>query len=93
VVHGRSGSYLISLSETRTLLEAAGFEDILVEDTGSKYLAGYKRAVDVAARGALPPLGVHILMGDSAPQKTRNAASNIEEGRTRPVQVLCRKPS
>jgi hypothetical protein len=29
-------------------------------------------------------------MGEAAPQKTRNAACNIEEGRTHPVQVLCR---
>ena len=87
-----SGSYLMSPSETRALLEAAGFEDVLVEDTGQKYLAGYKQAMELAAQGALPPLGIHILMGESAPQKTRNAARNIEEGRTHPVQVLCRKP-
>ena len=87
-----SGSYLMSPSETRILLEAAGFEDVLVEDTGQKYLAGYKQAMELAAQGALPPLGVHILLGESAPQKTRNAARNIEEGRTHPVQVLCRKP-
>jgi SAM-dependent methyltransferase len=87
-----SGAYLISPSETRTLLEAAGFEDVLVEDTGHKYLAAYKQTMELAAQGALPPLGIHILMGESAPQKTRNAARNIEEGRTHPVQVLCRKP-
>jgi hypothetical protein len=31
-------------------------------------------------------------LGETAPQKTRNAARNIEEGRTHPVQVICRKP-
>ena len=81
-----------SPSETRTLLEAAGFEDVLVEDTGQKYLAAYKQAIELAAQGALPPLGIHILLGETAPQKTHNAARNIEEGRTHPVQVLCRKP-
>ena len=87
-----SGSYLMSPSETRALLEAAGFEDVLVEDTGQKYLAAYKQAIELAAQGALPPLGIHILLGETAPQKTRNAARNIEERRTHPVQVLCRKP-
>jgi len=87
-----SGSYLMSPSETRALLEAAGFLDILVEDTGHKYLAAYKRAMELAAQGALPPLGIHILLGETAPQKTHNAARNIEEGRTHPVQVVCRKP-
>ena len=40
----------------------------------------------------LPALGYHLLMGETALQKTRNAARNIEEGRTHPIQVLCRKP-
>lgn len=87
-----SGAYLASPSETRAFMESAGFVDIAVEDTGAKYLAAYKKAMELAAQGALPPLGVHILMGQSAPQKTRNAARNIEEGRTHPVQVVCRKP-
>jgi SAM-dependent methyltransferase len=87
-----SGSYLVSPSQTRRLLESAGFEDVLVEDTGEKYLAAYNRAMELAAQGALPALGLHILIGESASEKTRNAARNIAEGRTQPVQVVCRKP-
>jgi hypothetical protein len=49
-------------------------------------------AIEKAEKGALPPLGVHILMGETALQKTRNAARNIEEGRTHPMQLVCRKP-
>jgi SAM-dependent methyltransferase len=86
------GAYLVSPTDTRALLEAAGFEEIVVEETGAKYLAAYQQVMDMAAQGALPPLGIHMLMGESALQKTRNAARNIEEGRTRPVQVICRKP-
>lgn len=88
-----SGSYLVSPADTRALLEAVGFVDFVVEDTGAKYLAAYKQAIDMAAQGALPPLGIHILLGESALQKTRNGARNIEEGRTHPVQVVCRKPA
>jgi cyclopropane fatty-acyl-phospholipid synthase-like methyltransferase len=87
------GAYLVSPADTRAFLEAAGFEDIAIEDTGAKYLAAYRKAMERAAQGTLPPLGVHILMGATALQKTRNAACNIEEGRTHPVQVICRKPS
>jgi hypothetical protein len=64
-----SGSYLISPTETCTLLEAAGFEGVVVEDTGQKYLAAYKQAIELAAQGALPLLGIHILMGETALQK------------------------
>lgn len=86
-----SGAYLVRSSETRALLEAAGFEDIVLEDTGAKYVAGYKTMIEKAEKGVLPPLGIHILMGETALQKTRNAARNIEEGRTHPIQLLCRK--
>ena len=87
-----SGAYLCTPAETRAWLAAAGFEDIVVEDTGAKYVAGYKAAIERAEKGTLPPLGTHILMGDSALPKMRNAARNIEEGRTHPLQLICRKP-
>ena len=76
---------------TRFLLEAAGFADVAVEHIGSKYLAAYKRGMDMAVKGAVAPLGAHIFMGETVRQKTRNAARNIEEGRTHPVRVGCRK--
>lgn len=87
-----SGAYLIPPSQTQELLEAAGFEQIAMENTGHKYLAAYNKVMELAEQGASPPLGVHILLGDNAREKTRNAARNIEEGRTQPVQVICRKP-
>jgi hypothetical protein len=63
-----------------------------VEDTGAQYVAGYKAVIERAEKGTLPPLGTHILMGETALQKTRNATRNIEEGRTHPIQLICRKP-
>jgi SAM-dependent methyltransferase len=87
-----SGAYLMASADTRRLLEAAGFTDIRMENTGEEYLAAYRRVMELAAQGTLPPLGIHILLGESAPEKTHNAARNIEEGRTHPLQVICRKP-
>jgi SAM-dependent methyltransferase len=87
-----SGAYLVTPSETRALLQGTGFVDIRMEDTGTKYAAAYKAAIEKAQKGELPPLGIHLLMGETAPQKTRNALRNIEEGRTHPIQVICRKP-
>ena len=87
-----TGAYLIPPSETRAILEKTGFSDIEIEETGPKYLAGYRMTLEKAQQGALPPLGIHLLMGETALQKTRNTARNIEEGRTRPIQVVCRKP-
>lgn len=87
-----SGAYLVTPQQTQALLQGAGFTGIEVEEAGAKYLAGYKRAVQLAERGQLPPLGVHLLMGENAVLKMSNAARNIEEGRTRPIEVICRKP-
>jgi len=87
-----AGAFLVTPADTVTYLEGAGFVDIEVKDTGAKYLAGYRRAMELAAQGNLPPFGTHILMGQTAPAKTRNAARNIEEDRTHPIQVICYKP-
>lgn len=84
--------HLMRPEETVARLEDAGFRDIDITETGEKYLQAYRHVLALAERGELPRLGVHILLGPSAPAKTRNAARNIEEGRTRPVQILCRKP-
>jgi ubiquinone/menaquinone biosynthesis C-methylase UbiE len=86
-----SGAYLVTPAETRALLEETGFDDIVVEETGPKYLAGYRAAMEKVEKDGLPPLGVHLLMGETAAQKMRNAARNIEERRTHPIQVVCRK--
>jgi len=87
-----SGAYLVSPQDTVAYLEGAGFVDIEVEDTGTKYLAGYNRAMELAAQGAVSPFGIHVLMGQTTPAKTKNAARNIEEKRTHPIRVICYKP-
>jgi SAM-dependent methyltransferase len=86
------GSHLVTPAETTVYLNEAGFVGVRVEDTGAKYLAAYRRAMELAAQGDLPAFGIQILMGQTAPAKTKNAAHNIEEGRTHPVQVICHKP-
>ena len=87
-----SGAYLITPAQTRALLEQAGFEHIAMVDTGAEYLATYRSAIERAERGELPTLGIHLLLGDTALAKTRNAARNIAEQRTHPIEVVCRKP-
>lgn len=88
-----SGAYLMRPDDTAAILSKSGFSDIKVTDTGEKYLQGYRRAIELAEKGEAPVFGVHILLGKLAPQIVRNAARNIEEGRTHPVQIICRKGS
>ncbi|MCU9839480.1 methyltransferase domain-containing protein [Ruegeria sp. WL0004] len=87
-----SGAYLMRPSDTVDILKETGFRNIEVTDTGEKYLQGYKAAMALAAKGEAPVFGTHILLGELAPQIVKNAARNIEERRTQPVQIICRKP-
>jgi SAM-dependent methyltransferase len=87
-----TGAYLATPENEVSFLGDAGFAEIEVAHTGDQYLAGYKRAMELAAKGELSPFGSHILLGKNAPDKVRNAARNIEEGRTHPVRIICRKP-
>jgi hypothetical protein len=45
------GSYLVRPADTVTYLKETGFVDVEVEDTGAKYVHGYRRAVELAAQG------------------------------------------
>ena len=88
-----SGAHLMRPADTVAELERSGFSEIEVTDTGENYLKGYLRAIALAEKGEAPTFGVHILLGKLAPQIVRNAARNIQEGRTHPVQIVCFKSS
>jgi SAM-dependent methyltransferase len=88
-----SGEHLLAPSETLEMLDSAGFEEIVPTDTAEKYLMYYRQVMERASSEGLPPLGLHILMGETAPQKVLNAARNIEERRTHPIEFICRRPS
>ena len=87
-----TGAYMATPAETRAMLEKTGFEAIVVEDTGAKYLAAYRMMIEKVESGDLPPLGPQLLLGQSGLQKLRNSAKNLAEGRTHPIQLICRKP-
>jgi SAM-dependent methyltransferase len=86
-----TGSYLHTSSETIALLESVGFGAIVVEDKGKDYEAAYRATLAKAEKEGPPPLGLHLLLGATAAEKTRNALRNIEEGRTHPFQLVCVK--
>ena len=43
-----------------------------------------------AQSGGPPALGLHILMGASAPQKVGNMIRNLERGLITPTEIICR---
>ncbi|MCR9109942.1 class I SAM-dependent methyltransferase [Marivita sp. XM-24bin2] len=86
-----SGAFLMRPADTIAALQDTGFTRINVTETGEKYLQGYERAIELAKTGDMPVFGSHILLGKLAPQIVQNAARNIEERRTQPIQVVCFK--
>jgi len=43
------------------------------------------------AAGGPPPLGLHVLMGKTTPEKVQNMIENISSGRIAPVELIARK--
>lgn len=83
-------SFLRTPDETRTLLEAAGFEVLAWEDNSEIAMAEAERE-----RGSGPqPLGVHLVVGESFRQKMQNSRRNMRENRTRLINAVLRsKPA
>ncbi len=83
-------SHLTTAEETRGLLDGAGFNVGEVEDRSAFARAFFQNALAAATAsdGGPPPLGIHLILGPSAPEKFRNTLHNIESGRIAPVQMI-----
>jgi SAM-dependent methyltransferase len=76
----------------RALLSADGFELVKERNRAQLALEVYRaRAANLSNKGGLPPLGTHILMGASAPQKIANMVAMLEAGTIAPVEMICRR--
>lgn len=83
-------SHLTQPEEMGSLLEQAGFIVTEVDDRTEFGLNFFKKALANAGDGP-PPLGLHLLMGDSAREKFTNMLNNLEAGRIAPVQILAKR--
>lgn len=82
------------LETYKNALNAAGFCVIAEQNRHEFALDFFARLqTNAAAAGGPPPLGLHILMGKTAPVKVRNMIENISEGRVAPIEVIAKKLS
>ena len=73
-------------------LSAAGFRVVAERNRRDFALDFFARLrASTAAAGGPPPLGLHILMGETAPTKIKNMIENISEGRIAPVELIAEK--
>lgn len=83
-------SYLTTPDEMRALLGGAGFQIHEIEDCTEFALDFFRQNLAAAAAGP-PPLGIHLVLGASAPEMFKNMLRNVENGRIAPVQMIARR--
>lgn len=89
-----SGSALASPQDYKAALEQAGFRVVAERDRRDFAVDFFARLKARTQEGdGPPPLGIHILMGETAPQKVRNMIDNIARGLIAPVELVTEKPS
>jgi SAM-dependent methyltransferase len=77
-----------SPDEYRDSLEAAGFRVIAEHDRSAFALEFFSQLQARAGGAESSPLGLHILMGDSAPEKVRNMIENVSQRRVAPFEII-----
>ncbi len=89
---GPEGSSVASPVDYRSALEAAGFRLLAERDRRDFALAFFAQLQANAAKaGGAPALGLHIVMGPSAPIKINNMVANIERKLIAPVEIVAEK--
>ena len=85
-------STLGTRQEYRNALNDAGFEITAERDRSDfaiEFFASLRERMEAA--GGPPPLGLHLLLGDTAAMKVRNMMENVTAGRVAPVEIIAQK--
>lgn len=82
-----------SVDDYRAALHAAGFQ-VLAERNRRDFALEFFARLRAAAAGAQgpPPLGIHLLMGETAPTKIENMVQNVSENRIAPIELIAARP-
>lgn len=67
---------------------AAGLELIAENDRTEFALEFFEEVFARIAESGPPPLGIHLMMGETAPEKFQNYVTNLKTGRIRPTEMI-----
>lgn len=81
-------NHLMSVDDLRSLLADQGFREIRWQDKTAASIAFFRTVLDRLERKGWMPLGLHLLMGESAQVKFANMLRNLEEDRIRVIQAV-----
>ena len=70
---------------------AAGLELIARTDRTDFALAFFEQAFARMAESGPPALGIHLMMGETAPEKFQNYVTNLKAGRICPTEMIFKK--
>jgi len=84
-------SSLVSQEQAKEIMANAGFQVKKWIDKTQDSAASFKMAAGKVQKSGPPPLGLHILMGDTAKDKVINMSKNFKEERLSIVQGLAEK--
>ena len=75
----KSISFLSTPEATRAALERIGFRAVAWQDTTEEALQQQMARTKALETGSLPPLGLHIIIGEAFPTVTKNMLRNLQE--------------
>jgi SAM-dependent methyltransferase len=84
----KSISFLFAPEVTREKLERGGFRALAWHDPTAESLEQALARTKALEGGALPPLGLHILIGPNFPTVSKNMVRNLEERRIQLVNAV-----
>lgn len=77
----------------RNALRKAGFTIDSKIDRSEMAITFFEKMATAAKKSTgLPPIGLHILMGPTTPQKIGNIARHIRDGLLAPIEIMAKKP-
>ncbi|MDH4023796.1 MAG: methyltransferase domain-containing protein [Desulfuromonadales bacterium] len=86
-------SFLVSPKQMRNVLEDVGFEIEYWQDTTEIGRCWFKRMGDKLRNQGVPPLGIHILLGDDFQVMAQNQVRNLEEDCISLIEAVVRRPA
>jgi ubiquinone/menaquinone biosynthesis C-methylase UbiE len=86
-------SFLATPDEIRGDLLAAGFQVVSFRDTAAAVAASLAPVLKQLETEGLPPLGEHVVTGESAKEWRINSMRSLAEGRLSMIEALAHKPA
>lgn len=86
-----AASFLAAPDEYREAARAAGLTEIHCEGKGDVARVFFAEMQARLAQSGPPPVGLPLLMGETAPQKASNMAAAVGSGDIEPIEMIFRK--